>query len=244
MPSFIARYIILPLILAVIVISCETETLQALQGKQTYVKGESGAGHGQPQNAFDVNDIGGGNQAQGSTRVSGQLSGKEISLNLCSDPPRGQCDFYRECLESKFHCGPKGYPLGYGEKYCEKFVAGQDKLSPAGQKWMMDTMQCLQRVLVPDATESEADNRKPGELDHSDTKSARESTDTGSNNNKRCDALKQKAFDSHSECYLANGLCSLSGRDWVEIVEIIGIKTLFDSWAAIKETIEAAEGCI
>lgn len=234
------------MILAIIAILWQTEMLQALQVEEMCVKGERGAGCGQPQSTFHVNNKGGEDQEQDSARAAGQPSGGE---SLCSNPPRGQCGFYRDCLESKFHCGSEGYPLGYGEKYCEKFVAGQDKLSLAGQKWMMDTMQCLQRVLVPDATESDADELEL-ELDsESDSISVHEAIDNGSNiepalRNRRCSALKQKAFDSHSECYLSNGLCSLSGRDWVQIVEIIGVKTLFDSWDAIKETIEAAEGCI
>jgi hypothetical protein len=32
------------------------------------------------------------------------------------------CDFYTQCLEKKYHCGPKGYPMGYGYVYCNKFT--------------------------------------------------------------------------------------------------------------------------
>jgi len=147
------------------------------------------------------------------------------STDLCSDPPRGQCGFYRNCLESRFHCGAKGYPLGYGEKYCEKFAAAQDNFSPAGQKWMLDTMQCLQRVLISDAV-----SHTPEDITVS--------TD------RRCNELKEKAFASHSTCYIENGLCTLTVRDWIHIVKVIGLETLFDSWDAVKETLEAAEGCL
>ncbi|PPQ80729.1 hypothetical protein CVT25_001849 [Psilocybe cyanescens] len=199
--------------------------------------GEKGTGCGQTQKAFHINTGGKGQEQDVSSAGRPQTPG-----DLCSNPPRGQCAFYRDCLESRFHCGSEGYPLGYGEKFCEKFVAGQEKLSSAGQKWMMDTMQCLQRVLVPDATAPDSKLK----LD-SDSESVHGTNGSDSESflkDRRCSALKEKAFDSHSACYLSNGLCSLSGRDWVQIVEIIGVKTLFDSWDAIKETIEAAEGCL
>ena len=31
------------------------------------------------------------------------------------------CDFYTKCLEATSPCGPSGYALGYGNKYCVKF---------------------------------------------------------------------------------------------------------------------------
>jgi Phosphomannose isomerase type I len=43
----------------------------------------------------------------------------------CSDSPYGQCSFYAYCLEARYHCGPNGYPIGYGLKYCEKFKGAQ-----------------------------------------------------------------------------------------------------------------------
>jgi hypothetical protein len=33
----------------------------------------------------------------------------------------GNCDFYTQCVEPKFQCGSDGYPLGYGNRYCNKF---------------------------------------------------------------------------------------------------------------------------
>ncbi|KIJ56037.1 hypothetical protein M422DRAFT_198830 [Sphaerobolus stellatus SS14] len=147
---------------------------------------------------------------------------------LCSNPPRGQCAFYRECLENRFHCGPEGYPIGYGEKFCEKFVADQDKLSAAGQQWMLNTMHCLQLALVPEAESMTSQNIPT----------------LGHENTNKCDEVKQKAFDSHAPCYIKNGLCTLGIADWAHIVEIINFRTLFGSWDAVKETLEAAEGCL
>jgi hypothetical protein len=142
---------------------------------------------------------------------------------LCSNPVRGQCSFYEDCLETHYHCGVDGYPLGYGKKYCNKFNAARDKFSQNGQIWMLDTMECLQRVLVPEATGPE---------------------ETGKQGRLPCDELRKKAFDSHAECYVENGVCTLSVRDWKEIVEVVDLKTLFGSWEASKEVLEAAAGCL
>ncbi|PPQ79092.1 hypothetical protein CVT26_004052 [Gymnopilus dilepis] len=157
---------------------------------------------------------------QSNAQVSPSNSSNNAT-DLCANPPRGHCEFYRACLESKFHCGPDGYPLGYGEKFCQKFQADQAELSTAGREWMLDTMQCLQRALVPEAE-----------------------SPTGADQAKSCDDLKEKAFASHAPCYIDNGLCTLSPVDWEHIVAIIGLQTLLGSWDALKETLEAAEGCL
>jgi len=140
--------------------------------------------------------------------------------SACERPVRGTCTFYRECLEAKYHCGEQGYPLGYGEHYCETFKVKRDLLSPAGQKWMVDTMQCLQETLVH---EGAMDVLHVGDGD--------------------CGLLKDIAFDSHSRCYVSSGLCELHTRDWVAILRIVEIKTLFGSVAALKETLQSTARC-
>ncbi|KAE9400137.1 hypothetical protein BT96DRAFT_658648 [Gymnopus androsaceus JB14] len=142
----------------------------------------------------------------------------------CTAPPPHTCTFYAACLEPHFHCGPKGYPLGFGEKFCTKFSlpSNMGRLSEKGQTWMWNTMSCLQRALVP-------------ELDTSihviESKEA-------------CKSLEEKAFSTHAPCYLTSGLCSLSPEDWIVIVEIIDLKTLLSSWDAFDGGIEAGEGCL
>ena len=84
---------------------------------------------------------------------------------------------------------------------------------------MLDTMECLQKTLVPEAT---------GGLGAAQT----------------CAALQEKAFDSHPNCYIDSGLCSLGIWEWSKIVRIIGIKTLVGSWSAVNETTRAAGGCL
>ena len=60
------------------------------------------------------------------------------------------CDFYTDCLEAKFQCGPDGYPIGYGYKYCDKFLEEYDEFSADGQKWIDGTLTCLKQALEPD----------------------------------------------------------------------------------------------
>lgn len=134
---------------------------------------------------------------------------------ICSSPVRGNCDFYRSCLEVKYRCGATGYPLGYGDKYCRLFSLNKNLFTARGKTWMDDTMLCLQRALVPEATTVQS----------------------------TCARVKAKAFDSHDVCYVNNGLCSLAPSDWLAILKIVDIKDLFGSWAAIKETLQSSAGC-
>ena len=144
---------------------------------------------------------------------------------LCSNPVRGQCSFYEDCLETRYHCGPAAYPLGYGMKYCNKFNAAKGRFSDQGQTWMLDTMECLQLALVPDAVGSQPE-------------------ETQEHGVSPCDVLRRKAFDSHARCYIESGVCALGLKDWMQIVETIDLKTLFGSWEALKEALEAAAGCL
>lgn len=138
-------------------------------------------------------------------------------LNECAYPPRDSCSFYADCLEAGYHCGQYGYPIGYGQKYCQRFSDDRSELSARGQEWMLDTMHCLQTQLIPEAT---------GAV------------------NTTCDAIKDKAFGTHAMCYVDSGVCLLPPSDWVAIVDIVGITTLFSSWDAFEATLEAGEGCV
>jgi hypothetical protein len=134
----------------------------------------------------------------------------------CSNPPMGSCTFYADCLESRYHCGQSGYPIGYGQHYCEAFTSARSKFSMQGQEWLTDTMYCLQAALVPEATGQD------------------ETT---------CNALTDKAFGTHATCYVSNGLCSLPASDWGEIVAVVGWTTLLENWDAIQSSLQAVMDC-
>jgi hypothetical protein len=83
---------------------------------------------------------------------------------------------------------------------------------------MLDTMQCLQNALVPEAT--------------------------GSGAGVTCDSIEEKAFGTHAECYVGSGLCMLPPSDWLAIVHIVQFKTLFENWDAFLATLETGGGCL
>lgn len=135
---------------------------------------------------------------------------------VCANPPRDQCTFYANCLESRYHCGPDGYPIGYGQHYCEKFSNNTELFNERAQQWIIDTMHCLQLVLVPDAI-----NATPT----------------------TCAALTHQALASHAECYTKNGFCTLGVDAWEAVLAIVDVRALFSSWDAFKEVIETVEEC-
>ncbi|KAF5334242.1 hypothetical protein D9758_017095 [Tetrapyrgos nigripes] len=156
----------------------------------------------------------------------------------CSSPPPQTCTFYAGCLEPAFHCGPEGYPLGFGEKFCTKFSLPSNiaRLSPKGQEWMYTTMHCLQVALVP-MLQAQDDSESEGSSSSTSMPHSHSDSDA-------CDNLEKEAFSTHAPCYLSSGLCKLTPADWVVIVEIIDLKTLFQSWEAFESSVQAAEGCL
>lgn len=119
-------------------------------------------------------------------------------LDECRNPSHS-CGFYRQCAEPVAQCGPAGYPLHYGERNCNKFVRNSGAFSADGRQWIQSTMNCLQRALVP-------------LLQGCPT----------------CPTLHQVAFDSHPDCYVGSGVCSLGCWDVAMVLSTIG-QDLFTS---------------
>lgn len=141
-----------------------------------------------------------------------------ISPNQCTNPQPNTCTFYSVCLESRYHCGPSGYPLAYGYKYCEEFQEERARLSDAGQEWMVDVMLCLQRKLVPQAT--------------------------GMTNITTCAELEDYAFSTHPQCYVDSGFCALPPTDWIAVIEIVSLETLFESLDSVAAMVDTAGECV
>ncbi|KAJ7099495.1 hypothetical protein B0H15DRAFT_820472 [Mycena belliarum] len=150
---------------------------------------------------------------------SQHISASTPPSDECLHPPPDSCTFYADCLESRYHCGPTGYPLGYGQNYCNKFKAERATLSARGQTWMRTTMHCLQEALVPDAIGAP-------------------------NATTNCAALEHKAFSTHAGCYVGSGVCTLPPSDWGAVLHIVELKTLFDSWDAFTATLTAGTECL
>ena len=85
---------------------------------------------------------------------------------------------------------------------------------------MLDTMQCLQRALVPEA------------------EGAPQAASLAT-----CAELEDYAFSTHPACYIDNGFCELPGSDWQELVRVIGIKTALGSWEAIMTEAKIGKDC-
>lgn len=82
---------------------------------------------------------------------------------------------------------------------------------------MLNTMLCLQNALVSDAMGTEGTT---------------------------CSALKRKAIGTHAACYVDNGWCELPSADWLAVLEIVHLKTLFQDWDTTKASVQAALHCI
>jgi hypothetical protein len=123
------------------------------------------------------------------------------------------CDFY-SCLDAEHNCGPDGYPLGYGLKYCQAFIDDAYKFSSEGQIWLANVRPCLQQALVPD------DNCQTS-----------------------CSQIESDAFGSHAACYVDNGLCELPPSDWIALAEVVGLPTLQLIGPELINLLQVTEGC-
>jgi hypothetical protein len=113
------------------------------------------------------------------------------------------CSYYR-CLERNKHCGFAGYPLGYGERYCERFRGGCDLTltSDLAKQWVRGTTKCLQQSLL---------SAEP--------------------NLATCAQVQEKGFGSHTECYTDGAeksggvsFCRLSPFEWKSVSDCISFR--------------------
>ena len=115
----------------------------------------------------------------------------------CYSPSGDSCDWYRNCLEKKYPCEDtsNAYAIRYAERFCRLYDERYFSFSAAGQKWMNAVRKCLQVYLVPLLRPWV----KP-----------------------TCQEIREKAFASHTPCYLypdkdAPSVCDLSCFDFFKI---------------------------
>lgn len=144
--------------------------------------------------------------------------------DTCLGPQSDSCAFYPDCLETRYQCGPEGYPIGYGLHYCSLFDDSAPDMSDAGRQWIDDTRLCLQDALVP---YTKATAGREGEGESAAT----------------CDEIREFAFATHPACYVDSGVCTLPATDWGVIVRIVSLRELFGSWEALKATLQTAGRC-
>ncbi|KAL4446467.1 hypothetical protein ABPG74_001208 [Tetrahymena malaccensis] len=134
------------------------------------------------------------------------------------------CGWYTNCLENAYNCGSDGYPVGYGYKYCSRFVEKYNNFSAPAKKWIDGTLSCLKTSLK----------------------------DTLINNNKyTCDNVKKIAFDSHPKCYVENGFCELFTKADIQeiystILSLTSVYQFMDflSLQSIKQVTVVAYQCL
>ena len=134
----------------------------------------------------------------------------------CYSPAGDSCDWYRNCLEKKYPCeaSSNAYAIKYAEKFCRMFEERRAKFSADGQKWMDGVRKCLQVALVPEL--------RPWA-------------------NPTCQKIRERAFDSHTSCYLKpdKDVPSICDLDYAEYVKIFWtIKSSFikldTAWPSFK----------
>lgn len=162
-----------------------------------------------------------------------------ISLNLmaqsavqaplkmdCQNPPVQSCNFYRECLEDTYQCGNSGYALGYGEKYCNRFLSIEKKLSEEGKLFNQLTRSCLQKKLIPILN---LEFQKLIQIEKP-----------------LCSEILDYAFDSHPECYTEHdhSICFLNPvTDLPIIFSQYKTKDLLTQ-KSMKQMLQVAGACI
>jgi hypothetical protein len=100
------------------------------------------------------------------------------------------CEYY-SCIEGQKSCGKRGYVLGFGKKYCNKFEEHSYKFTTSGKNWILDVRSCLIDNLGQTSTELS------------------------------CRKYKKAQIKSHIPCYLNSGYCSLPKADKKLIRKIV-----------------------
>ena len=128
------------------------------------------------------------------------------------------CSFY-ECFDRNVNCGPDGYPLGYGLRYCSKFLKHLASFPDEGKKWITNTLICLKTALKQ----------------------------TYDENNESCDSIKSIAFNSHPVCYVQSGFCELfnKGDTFLTIKAMLEVYEIKDflNLTSIKQVLDTAKLC-
>ena len=133
----------------------------------------------------------------------------------CYSPSGDSCYWYRNCLERKYPCEATSsqYAIKYAEHFCKLYDENFGKFSLIGRNWVNRVRKCLQVSLVP--------LLRPRVDDPS------------------CEEMREKAFASHTTCYLDPGdsvpaVCDLDCSDYFKIFwtikgSFVKIGTLWES---------------
>jgi hypothetical protein len=172
---------------------------------------------------------------QDGSSVDGELSvrvrvsldcGLEVAMTFAFEDPLKRCEvataepepghegaFY-SCAERWLECGERGYLVGYGELYAERFVRNaRPRMTERGQAWVDDVLVCLQTELREDAALGMT-----------------------------CRELRRTAFNEHPHCYASSGFCRLQARDLAVVISTIAPRDLL-SRDGLRQLIAIAPEC-
>jgi hypothetical protein len=96
--------------------------------------------------------------------------------------PVDPCQFYLD-REQEAQCGPQGYYVEFGHRFCTLYSRSSRLLSARGQRWMEQTRECLIRKMQQEEPRL------------------------------ACSQVPMVAQDHHASCYAETGYCNLSLRD-------------------------------
>ncbi|KAJ3325670.1 CCR4-NOT regulatory complex component [Boothiomyces sp. JEL0866] len=139
------------------------------------------------------------------------------AVNSSCQPIANDCSFYLNCVEPTYPCGPSGYAIGYGHRFCQAFKDGESQYTPKGQEWLKSVMMCLQQQLVP---------LVQGDMSF-----------------QSCDAMRQYAYGTHPYCYTLPGetICEISPLDWARL--LVTIRSELLDPATYKQAAAVAVSC-
>jgi hypothetical protein len=139
-----------------------------------------------------------------------------LSFAESCKPNVNSCGFYL-CKEKEQSCGPKGYLLAFGHKFCQEFLNTENDYSPEAHEWLRRVRVCLMNQLQ----------------------------EITSQDSLTCKDLKSEGFHSHAGCYVSTGFCELSPQDQTRIAwaekksfihhEVIGDAFRVNNLCAIKK---------
>ena len=129
----------------------------------------------------------------------------------------GDCEFYN-CFENRRNCGPNGYMIGYGGKYCHRFGEHYDNFNAAGKKWIDCTRKCLTKALI----QSYQENQPAGYA---------------------CSNVTSLAFHTHVDCYHDCGFCHIWNNNKLALLSVYQLGD-FLAQRALTQVYEVAKICL
>ncbi|KAI6229959.1 Stanniocalcin family protein [Aphelenchoides fujianensis] len=124
------------------------------------------------------------------------------------------CNEYRT-FEHERQCGPKGYFLAYGERYCNKFLDSVSSFDEDGRKFIRCTATCL-----VDSMRSYLDQHSSG----------------------TCAAIEHDAYRQHVKCYLKCGFCGACKANRRALLSVYKASDFF-SFDAMRTVLSVLRKC-